>query len=327
MSKFAFHLALPAAVLVCLLPAAPARAQATRTFVSAAGSDSNPCSIIAPCRHFQAAVTATAAQGEVVALDPANYGSFTISQAISIEGQGWSYVSPPANGNAITITAGGIDTVKIHGVSLDGGGVGNANGIVFNAGRNLIVTDCVAQNFSGGGPTTGIGILMQPTFTGGGLMSFAITNTIVSNNAIAGIAYFPPSGSTRGAGVIDHVVASDNPQTGIEINAGSVGSGGSTSVAILNSIASGNLFRAIDLSNGSTPLTVSIDNTSIVDNFGDGIAAVNSTKVTLGRSVITGNVNGIVNATSPNTFYSYQDNRIDDNRTDVDQSLVLLQPH
>jgi hypothetical protein len=326
MSKIACPLALLAAVLVCLLPAAPAQAQATRTFVSVAGSDSNPCSIAAPCRHFQAAVTATAAQGEVVALDPGNYGSFTITQAITIEGQGWSYIAPPANGNAITITAGGIDTIKIHGVSLDGGGVSNANGIVFNAGRNLIVTDCVAQNFSGGGPNTGIGILMQPT---GGFLIFTITNTIVSNNAIAGIAYFPPSGSIEAFGVIDHVVASDNPQTGIEINAGSVGSGGSTKVAISNSTASGNLFRAIDLSNGSTPLTVSIDNTSIVNNIGDGIAAVNSTKVTLGRSVITGNHNGIDNATSPNnTFYSYQDNRIDDNQTDVaGQSLNLLQPH
>jgi hypothetical protein len=327
MSKIAYPLTLLVAVLVCLLPAVSAQAQSIRTFVSTAGSDSNPCSLTQPCRHFQAAVNATSAGGEVDALDPGAYGSFTISQAITIEGQGWSYVAPPANGNAITITAGGIDTITIHGVSLNGVGASNANGIVFNAGRNLIVTDCVAQNFNGGGPTTGIGILMQPT---GGFVIFAITNTIVSNNAIAGIAYFPPSGATEAFGVIDHVVASDNPQTGIEINAGSVGSGGSTSVAISNSIASGNLFRAIDLSNGSTPLTVSIDNTSIVDNIGDGISAVNSTKVTLGRSVITGNHNGIENATSPNnTFYSYQDNRIDDNRTtDVaGQPLNLLQLH
>jgi hypothetical protein len=328
MSKIALPLTLLVAVLVCLLPPAPAQAQSIRTFVSTAGSDSNPCSLTQPCRHFQAAVNATSAGGEVDALDAGAYGSFTISQAISIEGQGWSYVAPPANGNAITITAGGIDTVTIHGVSLNGVGASNANGIVFNAGRNLIVTDCVAQNFGGGGPTTGIGILMQPTFSGG-LMNFAITNTIVSNNAIAGIAYFPPSGSTIGAGVIDHVVASDNPQTGIEIYAGSVGSGGSTKVAISNSILSGNLFRAIDLSNGSSPLTVSIDNTSIVNNIGDGITAVDSTKVILGRSVITGNHNGINNATSPNnTFNSYQDNRIDDNFTDVaGPSLILLQPH
>ncbi len=54
-----------------MLPAASAQAQAPRTFVSAAGSDSNPCSFAAPCRHFQAAVNATSLGGEVDALDPA----------------------------------------------------------------------------------------------------------------------------------------------------------------------------------------------------------------------------------------------------------------
>jgi len=36
----------------------------------------------------------------------------------------------------------------------------------------------------------------------------------------------------------------------------------------------------------------------------------------LGRSVITDNsIDGILNGTSPNTFYSYQDNRINGNAT------------
>ena len=315
MSKIAYPLALLVAVLVCLLPAAPARAQAIRTFVSAAGSDSNPCSITAPCRHFQAAVTATAAQGEVIVLDPANYGSFTISQAITIEGQGWSYVAPPANGNAITITAGAFDTVTLHGVSLNGvGASGNTSGIVFNTGFRLIVTDCVARNFNGNG------ILMAPS---GGQMFFTITNTIATNNAgVAGIAYIPPSGSTATVGIIDHVVASHNPQNGIVISTSN--GGGATTVAISNSFAGGNFIDGIDLASGSGPLTISIDNTTIVGNFNDGIHAEGSTTVTLGRSVITGNIHGIGNGTSPNTFYSYQDNRIGDNRTDDGSSSLVL---
>src|SRR6202163_1048343 len=66
-----------AAALAAVLPAAPAQAQAQaiRTFVSTAGSDSNPCSITQPCRHFQAAVNATSAGGEVDALDAGAYGS------------------------------------------------------------------------------------------------------------------------------------------------------------------------------------------------------------------------------------------------------------
>src|SRR5258707_8307454 len=98
-----------ALALAVTLPAAPAQAQTIRTFVSVAGSDSNPCSITQPCRHFQAAVNATAAEGEVDALDAGAYGSFTISQAISIEGQSWAYAAPPANRAAITINAGSSD--------------------------------------------------------------------------------------------------------------------------------------------------------------------------------------------------------------------------
>src|SRR5258708_38685782 len=121
-------LALPAT-----LPAVPAQAQSIRPFVSTAGSDSNPCSLASPCRHFSAAVAATAVGGEVDALDPGAYGSFTVSQTITIEGQGWSYVAPPNNGNAITINA-GSGNVTIRGVSLNGIGTSTTNGIVFNSG-------------------------------------------------------------------------------------------------------------------------------------------------------------------------------------------------
>ena len=91
--------------LAVTLPVVSAQAQSIRTFVSTAGSDSNPCTITQPCRHFQAAVNATAVGGEVDALDAGAYGSFTISQAITIEGQGWSYIAPPTGGNGITINA------------------------------------------------------------------------------------------------------------------------------------------------------------------------------------------------------------------------------
>src|SRR5258708_15404455 len=107
-----------ALALAITLPAAPASAQSIRTFVSTAGSDSNPCSLAQPCRHFSAAVAATAVGGEVDALDPGAYGSFTISHAITIEGQGWSYVAPPDHGNAITLKP-RSGNVTIHRVSLN----------------------------------------------------------------------------------------------------------------------------------------------------------------------------------------------------------------
>src|SRR5215472_3490923 len=162
MKSYAFCFALLSAIVASV----SAQAQSPRTFVSATGSDSNPCTFALPCRHFQAAVNVTAAGGEVDALDPAGYSPITISQAITIEGQGWSYIAPPAGGDAITINAGATDNIVIRGLSLNGAGVaGPTNGIVFNSGGGLTVTNCVVQNFltTGSDSITGNGILIQPS--------------------------------------------------------------------------------------------------------------------------------------------------------------------
>jgi hypothetical protein len=297
-----------ALALAVTLPAVSAQAQTIRTFVSTTGSDSNPCSITAPCRHFSAAIAATSVGGEVDALDAGAYGSFTISQAITIDGQGWSYVAPPNNGNAITINA-VSGNVTIRGVSLNGVGTTDTNGILFTSGDSLTVTDCLMQNFSWDGSTgtTGNGILMQPT---SGTITFAITNTILSNNGFTGFSYFPPSGATNAYGIVDHVVSTNNGGNGFVFFIG----GGSATVAISNSVAGTNGY-GIFIKNETVPLTVSIDNTGVNNNI-IGIFAQNTPTVLLGRSVITGNTTGgIGNDTSPNTFYSYQDNRINENGT------------
>jgi Right handed beta helix region len=166
-------------MLAATLPAASAQAPSIRTFVSITGLDTNPCSITEPCRHFSAAVAATSVGGEVDALEPGAYGSFTISQAVTIEGQGWSYVAPPAGGAGITINA-GSGNVVIHGVSINGvGATGTTNGIVSNSGGSLTVTDCKFDNF------TNDGILIQP---GSNISLVAtISNTNVANNGHDGI--------------------------------------------------------------------------------------------------------------------------------------------
>ena len=124
-----------AAAFVCLLPAAPAQAAgAARTFVSATGSDSNNCTNVAtPCRHLAAAYAATAPNGEIYVLDPANYGSLTITGPVSIEGHGWASIAPAADNAAITINANPGDKINIIGVVLDGTGIANTNGIQFNS--------------------------------------------------------------------------------------------------------------------------------------------------------------------------------------------------
>ena len=57
-----------ALALAATLPAAPAWAQNTRSFVSGHGLDTNACTLAAPCRTFQVALTHTNAGGEIGAL-------------------------------------------------------------------------------------------------------------------------------------------------------------------------------------------------------------------------------------------------------------------
>src|SRR5580704_18216845 len=113
---------LPSALLATALAsaffaAAAQAAGAPRTFLSAAGSDSNSCTNVAtPCRHLATAFAATAPDGEIYVLDPANYGSLTITHGVSIEGHGWASIAPVVNNPAITITANIGDKINIIGV-------------------------------------------------------------------------------------------------------------------------------------------------------------------------------------------------------------------
>jgi hypothetical protein len=95
----------------------------------------------------------------------------------------------------------------------------------------------------------------------------------------------------------------------------------SVNVAISNSIFNGNLRSGITLAaNGASGFGVSIDNTHTTNN-NVGIAATGAVTVLLSRSVISFNNTGVSNQTSPNLFFSYQDNRIDGNNSDISLPL------
>jgi hypothetical protein len=120
MSKYVLSLVLLA--FACMLSAMPAQAQ-SRVFVSAHGSDSNPCTFLAPCRTFQHAHDTAAANGEIDVLDPAGYGAVTITKAISIQGHGFSGISVASGNTGITVNAGPADDVNLNGLLIDGSSV------------------------------------------------------------------------------------------------------------------------------------------------------------------------------------------------------------
>ena len=144
------------------------------------------------------------AGGEVTAIDSAGFGPIIITKAVTITSPDGveAGIVPTSSGNAITIGVGTSDTVVLRGLTLDGGGVG-FDGILFNAGGRLVVTNCVLQNFGNAG------IQFFPASDSVGI-NFLVEDTLLSNVEV-GVNYSPSNGSTTTArGTIKNVVATNN---------------------------------------------------------------------------------------------------------------------
>jgi hypothetical protein len=146
------------ALLTCTLVfSVAAQAQATRTWVSGVGDDVNPCSRTAPCKTFAGAISKTATGGEINALDPAGYGTLTITKAITVDGgtgSGWaSTLFSAVNGFVINITTNLLtDRVILRNLSINGAGTTlGVDGIRFLDGTELTLENVSIFNYSGDG--------------------------------------------------------------------------------------------------------------------------------------------------------------------------------
>ncbi|MEO8677139.1 MAG: hypothetical protein ABI569_16305, partial [Casimicrobiaceae bacterium] len=115
-------------VLVLLMAAGVAMAALPqRTFVASYGLDTSPnCSLLAPCRSFNAAIAQTNAGGEVVILDTAGYGPMVINKSLKVIGPTGVYggISVQGGVSAITtgivINAGDTDDITLRGLDVTG---------------------------------------------------------------------------------------------------------------------------------------------------------------------------------------------------------------
>jgi hypothetical protein len=224
----------------------------TRTFVSSAGSDSNPCTITQPCLTFAHAYTVTAASGIVAALDPGKYGPLTITGPVTINGNGWASITAPANGIGINVNA-SAGTVNLRGLVIDASGGAGSTGIVFNTGSVLNVENCTISNMG-----------LDGIDAGPGGSSLLVSDTVVSNNGGSGISiasatpgniYFTASrvqtNNNGGDGIavsstqsvfatVTDSVAANNGQAGFYSNFTGGGDSGAITLTIMRSVAANN---------------------------------------------------------------------------------------
>jgi hypothetical protein len=301
-------LAASAALVLSLAVTSSAHAQtgsSGRTFLSGTGTNSGICTVTAPCRSLDYAITQTAPKGEIVLLDTAGYGPVTITAAVSIISEGHpSFISVPPGGNGIFINAGANDSVLLRGLTIDGLGTG-ANGILFFSGGALTIDKCNVLNLAGNGQGAGYGISMA-----GSTSKITISDTSSSNNAYAGIFLF---GTSSARVEMDHVVTNNN-QYGISL------SGGATALFnVTNSIASNNTQNGFGFDGPGPvpPAATSLDSLIAIGNGNIGVFLGHGTMY-LGRSVISSNGAGVFIASGGvATGFSYQNNQINANGTDV----------
>jgi len=285
----------------CLVFASSAQAQ-QRRFVSGGGNDANPCSLAEPCRSFPPAIAAVNAGGEVVVLDSAGYGAFTIDKAVTV-------VVPPgihgaitvnettcgANCNGITINAGVDDVVVLRGLSISGlGTVGN--GILFTSGTALFVESLTITGF-----TDGIDVAGDVVVT--------IKDTIVGGNSSDGIFLNQTDFVTA---EIENVVLTGN-------NVGLHAQGGA-SATVRNSIISDNETAGVLALTGSR---LTIENCSLSDNNTGVSASGTSTVVHVSNSTVTINNTGL-SQIDPALLESRGNNTIRRNGIDMSGTITTV---
>jgi hypothetical protein len=233
-------------MLAVLVPvcccAAPAFAQATRTWISGVGDDVNPCSRTAPCKTFAGAISKTAAGGEIDALDPAGFGAVTITKSITLDGGGGQVASILVSGqNGIVISAGVNDQVVVRNLALLGVS-GGLSGIRFLQGAQLIVDNVSFTGFTQNGiemavspsavSTSGL-VVRNSTFIGG-----ATGVKLTSGPLSASLDNVSIRGATNGVDVVSGTVDIRNAVFARNSGFGVLAEGGA--IDIIDSLFTGN---------------------------------------------------------------------------------------
>jgi hypothetical protein len=311
-------------LVVAGLYAAPAAAQATRTWVSGVGDDANPCSRTAPCKTFAGAISKTAPAGEINCLDPGGFGGVTITKAISIVCQyteGGVLVAG-AGVNGIVINAPAASPVYLRGLDIFGAGSAQ-NGVRFIAGASLTIEDSIIRGFNA---SNGLGVSFQPS---GGSRLF-ITNTTISNNGTGatggGVLIQPTGAGGSGRFMFVNVRIQANASFGLKLDT----TGNTSAAGILGSLENVQISQATTGIAANTPignsgLRLMINNAAISETSTALSATGPLAGLLVANTTIVNNTLG-VSSSGGAVINTYNNNRVDGNDTDGNFTLPALPP-
>jgi hypothetical protein len=276
-------LTIAAGFVVPLLAAAPASAQASRTWVSGVGDDVNPCSRTAPCKTFAGAISKTAIAGEINCLDPGGYGTVTITKGMTLNCF-YTLGSILASGvPGVTINAPAADKVILRGIQINGiqgsPSVAGTIGVRILSAGAVSIEDSVITQFSQQG-------VLDARTTGNTKLS--IRNSVISFNLAAAVS-LTSTGTSFTVLENSHLLNNLNGVSGAATN----------NVMISRSVLSGNSDTGAVMAAGGQ---IQISDT-VISNNGTGVNATGSIKI--GNSDILANGTAFVG-----TATTYGNNRV-----------------
>jgi IPT/TIG domain len=256
----------------------------TRTWVSGLGSDSNPCSLTAPCLTFAAALALSAAGGEIDVLDPGDFGPVTITKSISIDGGGGQVASILGSGTSgITISAASTDVIILRNLRFNGllnAGSPGLSGVSITSAARVVIENCNIFGFATAG------IYITPS---SGSIQVKLQDVTLNDNH-RGIWSQPSGGATVNA-TFERMHSDQNTGGGILIDGTN---GGASTVSIANSSAIANGGNGVNAQSGASGnVAVDISGMNVANNNANGIqvsqASGGAAVVTVGDSTLSYN--------------------------------------
>jgi len=313
MRTIAPSLTILAGMLLPALLAAPAQATPVKVWIAGTGSDSNGCTVTAPCATLQHAFGAVAAGGEISVASPGEFGPVIITRTVNISNDGGGEALIQSNQTAIALQTTPGDVLTLRGLVLDGMAIGSVGVRLGGPLGALHMQNCVIKNFEGTNPSGNWGISYAPSFAS----QLFISNTLIYNNGSTANSGGILIGNQSAAGVnvvLDRVHLENNV-IGLKVDNQLASGTTGTTVVVRDSTLSSNAGDGINISvPAARPgALVLVERSSVLGNGGTGILSSGVHAIALvSDSTVARNGSG-VSAVGGGQLITYGDNRNNNN--------------
>jgi hypothetical protein len=213
--------------------------------------------------------------GEVIVLDSAGYGSFTVVKSVSVIAPQGVYAGISVfTGDGVTVSAGINDKVVLRGLTING--QGGINGIHVTTGGETFIEDCTVANLMGDG------ILVE------GGSAVHIARVVARKNNASGILVLPSTATTITATLVDSTLTGN---AGDGFGALTFNAGSTIDAAVSRVAASYNDKGLQANSTNTGTVTMAVVNSVATENGSYGVGATGTnTTVSVSGSSLGGNI-------------------------------------